>query len=193
MIERIKGLRNKFLQWKETFERKGLNVSLRKTKAMVNGGITKDGLKKNGVDPCVVCSLRVRAISALCQLCGKWIQGICAGVKRVTPKFLRYLTCRKCEGNIREAVEQEEILIDEMHTVGGLTYLGDRVSAGGGCESAETARTRCGWVRIRERDELLNCRRSSLRLKDAVYERNVWPVMQYRSEAWCRKESYLRI
>ena len=26
------------------------------------------------------------------------------------------------------------------------TYLGDRVSAGGGCETAVTARTRCVWV-----------------------------------------------
>ena len=30
------------------------------------------------------------------------------------------------------------------------TYLGDRVSAGGGCEITVTARTRCGSVKFRE-------------------------------------------
>ena len=51
--------------------------------------------------------------------------------------------CRKCEGNIREVVEQEEKLCDEVKIVREVTYLGDRVSAGGGCEAAVTAITRC--------------------------------------------------
>ena len=33
-----------------------------------------------------------------------------------------------------------------METVGGFTYLGDRVSAGRGCKAAVTARTRCGGL-----------------------------------------------
>ena len=35
-------------------------------------------------------------------------------------------------------------LCDEIETVMEIPYLGDRVSAGGGCEAAVTARTRCG-------------------------------------------------
>ena len=50
----------------------------------------------------------------------------------------------KCEVNIGEAVEQEEKLCDEVETEMEFTYLGDRVSASGGCEVAVTARTRCG-------------------------------------------------
>ena len=38
-------------------------------------------------------------------------------------------------------MEQEEKLCDEVDTVMELTYLGDRVSAGGGCEAALTAGT----------------------------------------------------
>ena len=41
---------------------------------------------------------------------------------------------------------QEWKLRDEVETVMEFTYLGDRLSAGGGCEAAVTARTRCGWV-----------------------------------------------
>ena len=49
-----KGLRNKFIKWKEAFESKGLKVNLGKTKVMVNGDITKDGLLINKVDPRMV-------------------------------------------------------------------------------------------------------------------------------------------
>ena len=43
-------------------------------------------------------------------------------------------------------MEQEEKLCDEAETVQEFTYLGDRVSAGGGFEAAVTARTTYGWV-----------------------------------------------
>ena len=52
-----------------------------------------------------------------------------------------FLGCSKCEGHTDEAVEQEEKLCDEVETVREFTYLGDRVSPGGGCEADLTART----------------------------------------------------
>ena len=42
-------------------------------------------------------------------------------------------------------MQQEE----KLKTVSDFTYLGDRVSAGGGCEAAVTARTRFGWIKFR--------------------------------------------
>ena len=60
----------------------------------------------------------------------------------MTQKFSINFTCSKCEGNIGEAVEQEEKLCHKVETVREFTYLGDRVSAVGGCEAAVTARTR---------------------------------------------------
>ena len=138
MSETIDGLRNKFLKWKEAFESKGLKVNLGKTK--VSGGITKDGMSKSKVDPCGFYSLGVRTTSVLCVQRGKWIHGRCARVKRVTQKVSRYFTYRKCEGNIGEAVEQEEKLCDEVETAREFIYVGDMVSAGGGCQAAVTAR-----------------------------------------------------
>ena len=52
-------------------------------------------------------------------------------------------------------MEQEEALCGELETVRDFTYLGDRVSAGGGCEAGVTTRTRCGWATSRECGELL--------------------------------------
>ena len=107
MSETIEGLRDKFPKWKEAFESKGYKVNFWKTKVMVSGEIIKDGMSKTKVDPCVVCSLRVKANSVLCLQCGKWIHGRSAVMNRVPQKSKRNFTCRKCEGNIGEAVEQE--------------------------------------------------------------------------------------
>ena len=71
-------------------------------------------------------------------------------MKMVTPKFYSNSTCRKLVGNIGVAVEQEEKLCDYVATVDEFTYLGDRLSAGGVCESVVTSRTRCGWAIFRE-------------------------------------------
>ena len=106
----------------------------------------------------------------------------------VTEMFSRKIACRKCKGNIEETVGKEVKLCDEVETVREFTYLGDRVSAGGGCEAAVTARMRCGWVKFRECGELLCGRRFPLRLKGAVYRSYVWPAILYGNEAWRLKE-----
>ena len=68
-------------------------------------------------------------------------------------------------GNIGEAEEQEGWLCDEVETVKEFTYVGDKMSAGGGCEVDVTARTRCGWVEFMVCGALLCGRRFPLRLK----------------------------
>ena len=107
----------------------------------------------------------------------------------VTQNFSRYFTCRKGEGNVGEAVEQQEKFSDEVETIREFTYLDDRVSAGGGCEAA---RTRCGWVKPRECSELLNDRYPQ-KMKGAVYKSYVRPEILYESEAWYLKESEMGI
>ena len=84
-----------FFRWKEAFESKGLEVNLRKTEVMVSGGITKGGMSKSKVDPCEVCSLRVKVNSVLCLQCVKLIHGRCAGVKRVAPSFFKQFCIQK--------------------------------------------------------------------------------------------------
>ena len=61
MTETIVGLRNKLIKWKVAFESKDFKVDIGKTKVMVSGGITNDGLSKHKVGPCGICSLRVKA------------------------------------------------------------------------------------------------------------------------------------
>ena len=132
--------------------------------------------------------MRVKANSVLCLQCGKWIHCRCAIMKRLIRKFSRNYACRKCDGNIGKAVEQEENVCDEMETVKELTYLGDRVSTGGGCKTDVTARTRSGWVKPRECVELLHGS-FPLNLKEAVYKSCLRPAILHGSEVWCLKES----
>ena len=74
----IMGLRNTFIKWKEAFESKGLKVDFGKTKVIVIGGITMDGLSDRKVDPCGVYSLKAMANLALCVQCGMKIHRRCA-------------------------------------------------------------------------------------------------------------------
>ena len=62
---------------------------------MVSSGITQDGLSKSKVDPCGICSLRVKASSVLFVHGGMRIHGICAGVKCVTKDFKEFCMQKK--------------------------------------------------------------------------------------------------
>ena len=47
-------------------------------------------------------------------------------------------------------VDSIEKLFDEVETVSGFCYLGDRLNASGGCEATVIARVRIVWVRFSE-------------------------------------------
>ena len=160
---------------------------------MVSGGITKGDMSKSKDDPCWVCSLRVMAESGLCLQCCKWIHRRCAGVKWVAPILSKNFACRKCEGNIGEAMKQEEKSCDISEAAWEFTYHGDRATANGGCEAAVTART--GWRcdKLRESGELLHGRRHLSRLKWTVHSSYIRPAILCGSEAWCLKESEMGI
>ena len=60
-------------------------------------------------------------------------------------------------------------LCDEVETVNGFQYLGDRLNASDGGEAAVTARVRIGWLRFRKCVELLLGNRFPLAMKGKVY------------------------
>ena len=86
-----------------------------------------------------------------------------------------------------------EVLCDEVETVKGFCYLGDRLNASGGCETAVTARIRIGWMKFRECGELLLGRRFFLKMKGMVYRSCVRSAMLHGSETWCLRENEMVI
>ena len=51
MSETIEGIKNKITKLKETLESKNSKANHKKTKVIVSGSITKNGLLKSNVDP----------------------------------------------------------------------------------------------------------------------------------------------
>ena len=86
-----------------------------------------------------------------------------------------------------------EKLCDGVETVSKFTYLGDRLSATGGCETVVTARSRIGWMKFRECSEILKGRRFSLKMKGKIYKSCVRSAMLYGREAWCLREKEMAI
>ena len=86
-----------------------------------------------------------------------------------------------------------EVLCDEVETVKGFGYLGDRLNASGGRETAVTARVRIGRMKFRECVELLLGRRFSLKMKGMVYRSCVRLAMLYGSETWYLRENEMII
>ena len=82
MTETMEDLKERFWNWKDALESKGLKVNTRKTKVMVSRSEGK--LSKSKIDPCGVCGRRVMANSVLCTKCGNWVHCKCAKIKRVT-------------------------------------------------------------------------------------------------------------
>ena len=133
------------------------------------------------------------ANSVLCVKYGKWIHGRCAKVKRVTARLGRDFVCGRCNNQVNGFKGPVEELCEEVESVRGFCYLGDRVNASGGCEAAVTARVRIGWVKFKECGELLNSKRFSLQMKGMIYRSCVRSAMLYGSETWCLRENEMAI
>ena len=132
MSEDMEDLKERFWNWKNALESKGLKVNTRKTKLMVSG--SEGELYKSKIDPCGVCGRRVMANSVLCTKCGSWVHGKCAKIKRATASLAMHFVCSKCKGLMEGTMDSIKKLCDEVETVNGFCYLGERFNASGGCE-----------------------------------------------------------
>ena len=87
----------------------------------------------------------------------------------MTPRLGKDFVCGRCKQVDDGLAEPVEELGEEVETVKGFCYLGNRVNASGGCEAAVTARKRTGCVKFKECGELLNSKRFLLKTKGMVY------------------------
>ena len=123
MSETMEDLKERYWNWKNALESKGLEVNTRKTKAMVSG--SEGELYKSKIDPCGDCGRRVMANLVLCTKCGIWVRGKCAKIKRVTARLVMHFVCSKCKGIMEGTVDSIEKLCDKVEIVNGFCYLGD--------------------------------------------------------------------
>ena len=70
-------------------------------------------------------------------------------------------------------------------------YLGDMLSAGGGCELAAITCCKCAWGKFRQLLPLLTKRHLPLLTRGKVYSSCVRSVMLHAAETWAMKEDTL--
>ena len=179
--ESMEELLIKVQTWKTEMEKKGLRVSMGKTKIM-ESGINLDVLKKSGKYPCGVCQSGVGSSNAIfCGGCKRWVHKKCSGIKgplRPDPEF----RCARCLGTARAINEREvsevEVGNKKLEVVPEFCYLGDMLSAGGGCELAAITCCKCAWGKFRQLLPLLTNRHLALLTRGKVYSSCVRSVMQ---------------
>ena len=71
-----------------------------------------------------------------------------------------------------------------LEAVDCFCYLGDMLSAGGGCMAAATARCRCAWGKFRENLPLLTSKPVPFDLRGRLFSSNVRSSMLHGTETW---------
>ena len=124
------------MTWKEAMEKKGLRVNAGKTKIMICGtGL--DLLQSSEEFPRAVCSI-------FCNCCKHLVRKKCSGLKLLTkdPDY----RCTWCQGTAHPlgGRPQKEVQVgpDKLEVVAPFCYLGDMLSAAGGCELSTTTRVK---------------------------------------------------
>ena len=170
----------KLLIWKEAMEKKVLRVNAGKTKVMICGtGL--DLLQISGEYPCAVYRTGVGNNSIYCNGCKLWVHKKCSEVQGLTPN--PGYRCARCMGNASpiDGRPQNEVQVgpDKLEVVASFCYLGDMLSAGGGCEIMVTTRVKTAWKRFRELLPVLTSHHLSYKTPGHVYSscvRSAMPV-----------------
>ena len=151
IAESLEDCVRRLLAWKEAIEEKGLRVNAGKTKIMFCG-MGLDLLQSSGEFPCAVCRTGVGSNSIFCKGCKHWVHKKCSGLKHLTedPDY----RCTQCQGTARpsDGRPQREVQVgpDKLEVVASFCYLGDMLSAAGGCELSTITREKTAWKKFRE-------------------------------------------
>ena len=185
LAESMEELRKKLSNWRDAIEKKGMKVNISKTKCLVSG---EGGVKEiSKIDPCAVCSKRVKRNSILCSSCNLWVHKKCSGIKGSLVKQTGIFRCKTCvQGAVIEGPREE--MGGGVERVDSFVYLGDCIDAAGGSRSAVIARVRAGWRKFRELSGALCARDWPLKAKGRLYSACVRTVMTYGSETWALKK-----
>ena len=110
----------------------------------------------------------------------------CSGLKRLTkdPDY----RCTWCQGTARplDGRPQKEVQVgpDKLEVVASFCYLGDMLSAAGGCGLSTTARVKTAWKKFKDLLPVLSSLHLSFKTRGSVYISCVWSAMLHASETW---------
>ena len=139
--------------------------------------------------PCAVCRTWVGRSSIQCSKCNLWVHYMkCSGLKTLSedmsyecPHCCGEPGVRPVDGRPFKEVEVGDCVLE---AVDRFCYLGDMLSAGGGCMVAATARCRCAWGKFRENLPLLTSKPVPFDLRGRLFSSNVRSSMLHGRETW---------
>ena len=110
----------------------------------------------------------------------------CSGLKRLKkdPDY----RCTQCQGTAcpLDGRPQKEVQVgtDKLEVVASFCYLGDMLSAAGGCELSTTTRVRTAWKKFKDLLPVLSLCHLSFKTHGCVYSSCVWSAMLHASGTW---------
>ena len=123
------------------------------------------------------------SLSLVCTVL-HWMHKKCSGLKRLTkdPDY----RCTRCQGTAHplDGRPQREVQHDKLKVVAPFCYLGDMLSAAGGCELSTTKRVKTAWKKFKELLPVLSSCHLSFKTRGRVYSCCVWSAMLHASETW---------
>ena len=150
IAESLKEGVRRLLTSKEAMEEKGLRVSAEKMKIMICGtGL--DLLYCSGEFPCAVCRTGVGSNSIFCNGCKHWVHKKLSGLKHLTKD--PYYRCTRCQGTARPWTADHRGKSKTRLTSWScafFSYLGDMLSAAGGCELSTRTCVKTAWKKLKE-------------------------------------------
>ena len=173
----------RLLTWKKAMEKKGQRVNAKKIMICSTG---LDLLQSAGKFPCAVRCTGVGSSSIFCNGCKHWVHKKCSGLKRLKkdPDY----RCTWCQGTAcaLDGRPQKEVQVgpDKHEVVASFCYLGDMLSAAGGCELSTTTCVKTGWKKFKDLLPVLSSCHLSFKTHGHVYSSCVQSAMLHASETW---------
>ena len=147
-------------------------------------GTGLDLLQSSGEFPCAVCRTGVGSNSIFCNGCKRWVHKKGSGLKGLTkdPDY----RCTRYQGTARpfDSRPQREVQVgpDKLEVVASFCYLGDMLSAAGGCELSATKCVKTTWKKFKELLPVLSSRLPPFKTRGCVYSSCVRSAMLHASE-----------
>ena len=120
--------------------------------------------------------------SIFCNGCKHWVHKKCSGLERLTkdPDY----RCTRCQGTARPLDGRPQRGPDKLEVVASFCYLGDMLSAAGGCELSTTTHVKTAWKKFKELLPVLSSRHLSFKTHGRVYSSCMRSTMLHASETW---------
>ena len=180
--------------WKAGMEEKGLRVNMKKTKFLISAA-GQDVLRDTGRFPCAVCRKGVGANSIVCSSCKHWVHKRCSGIRGKLSEDPEYV-CPRClgmarpiDGRTATGVSVNDCLLDVESE---FCYIGDVLSAGGGCTQAIIARSRTAWGKFSKLRPILTSSHLSPQFRGRMYNSVVRSAFLHGGETWAPTETDLQ-